>query len=46
MFYLHSRSKRFIDPFLGAILDTALTPDDDDLFLSNLVDTPILALHG
>lgn len=46
MSYLHSRSKRFLDPSLGAILDTAFTPDDDDLFLSNLVDTPILALHG
>lgn len=28
------------------MLDTALTPDDNDLFMSNLVDTPILAIHG
>ncbi|KAF7983084.1 hypothetical protein HWV62_24005 [Athelia sp. TMB] len=41
-----SRSGRFVDPLLRAILDTALTPDDNDLFMSNLVDTPILAIHG
>ena len=40
------RSGRFIDPLLRAILDTALTPDDNDLFMSNLVNTPILAIHG
>ncbi|CDO76522.1 hypothetical protein BN946_scf184750.g2 [Trametes cinnabarina] len=31
---------------IRAILDSSLTPDDNDLFLSNLVDTPILAIHG
>ncbi|KAI6117595.1 hypothetical protein EDD16DRAFT_1520024 [Pisolithus croceorrhizus] len=41
-----SRFSHFIDPFLRAILETSLTPDDNDLFLSNLVGTPILALHG
>ncbi|KIM87649.1 hypothetical protein PILCRDRAFT_815224 [Piloderma croceum F 1598] len=41
-----SRSQHFIDPSLRAILDTALTGDDNDLFMSNLVDTPILAIHG
>ncbi|KAF7295253.1 hypothetical protein MIND_01064200 [Mycena indigotica] len=41
-----SRSAHFIDPAVRAILETSLTPDDNDLFLSNLVDTPILALHG
>jgi pimeloyl-ACP methyl ester carboxylesterase len=41
-----SRSGRFLDPALRAILEAALTPDDNDLFLSNLVDTPILAIHG
>lgn len=40
------RSGRFMDPSLRAILDTTLTPDDNDLFMSNLVDTPILAIHG
>ncbi|KAH9925275.1 uncharacterized protein B0H18DRAFT_1170833 [Fomitopsis serialis] len=33
-------------PFLRAILETALTPDDNDLFLSNLAHTRILAIHG
>jgi len=28
------------------ILESSLTPDDNDLFISNLVDTPILAIHG
>ena len=35
-----------MDPSLRAILDSSLTPDDNDLFLTNLVDTPILAIHG
>ncbi|KAF8503727.1 hypothetical protein F5888DRAFT_1864250, partial [Russula emetica] len=42
----HSRSAHFIDPFLRAILESSFTPDDNDLFLSNLVDTPSLVLHG
>ncbi|KAF9459360.1 hypothetical protein BDZ94DRAFT_1199681 [Collybia nuda] len=41
-----SRSAHFIDPALRAILEASLTPDDNDLYLSNLVDTPILAIHG
>ncbi|KAI6129123.1 hypothetical protein EV401DRAFT_2194488 [Pisolithus croceorrhizus] len=41
-----SRFTHFVDPFLRAVLETSLTPDDNDLFLSNLVGTPILALHG
>ncbi|KAJ7285998.1 hypothetical protein C8J57DRAFT_1286459 [Mycena rebaudengoi] len=41
-----SRSAHFIDPFHRAILESSLTPDDNDLFLSNLVDTPVLAIHG
>lgn len=41
-----SRFSHFADPFLRAVLETSLTPDDNDLFLSNLVGTPILALHG
>ncbi|PPQ70920.1 hypothetical protein CVT24_009982 [Panaeolus cyanescens] len=41
-----SRSGHFIDPSLRAILESSLTPDDNDLHLSNLVDTPLLAIHG
>ncbi|GLB35159.1 putative prolyl oligopeptidase family protein [Lyophyllum shimeji] len=41
-----SRSGHYIDPALRAILESSLTPDDNDLHLSNLVDTPILAIHG
>ena len=40
------RSAHFIDPAFRVILDTSLTADDNDLFLTNLVDTPILAVHG
>ncbi|PPQ78159.1 hypothetical protein CVT25_015492 [Psilocybe cyanescens] len=41
-----ARSGHFIDPTLRSILDSSLTPDDNDLHLSNLVDTPTLAIHG
>ncbi|KAI0075479.1 hypothetical protein K474DRAFT_1691814 [Panus rudis PR-1116 ss-1] len=41
-----SRSAHFIDPAIRAILESSLTPDDNDLFMSNLVDTPIFAIHG
>ncbi|KAJ7771786.1 hypothetical protein B0H16DRAFT_1772103, partial [Mycena metata] len=41
-----SRSGHFIDPAARAILESSLTPDDNDLFLSNLVDMPVLAIHG
>ncbi|KAH7927722.1 hypothetical protein BV22DRAFT_255973 [Leucogyrophana mollusca] len=41
-----SRSAHFIDPSLRAILESSFTPDDNDLFMSNLVDTPILSIHG
>jgi len=41
-----SRSAHFIDPSLRAILDSSLTADDNDLFVTNLVDTPVLAIHG
>ncbi|KAH8102881.1 hypothetical protein BXZ70DRAFT_1006072 [Cristinia sonorae] len=43
---VQSRSAHYIDPTLRAILETALTPDDNDLFLSNLVNTKVLAIHG
>ncbi|KAJ8596145.1 hypothetical protein M405DRAFT_871487, partial [Rhizopogon salebrosus TDB-379] len=41
-----SRFTHFIDPALRAILETSLLPDDNDLFLSNLAYTPVLAIHG
>ncbi|KAJ8699615.1 hypothetical protein PTI98_002711 [Pleurotus ostreatus] len=41
-----SRSAHYMDPALRAILQGTLTPDDNDLFLSNLVDMPVLAIHG
>lgn len=44
--HAHLRSAHFLDPGVRAILETALTPDDNDLFLSNLVNTPVLAIHG
>ncbi|TBU28927.1 hypothetical protein BD311DRAFT_757466 [Dichomitus squalens] len=44
--WVQSRSAHYIDPALRALLDSSLTPDDNDLFLSNLADTPILAIHG
>ncbi|KAI0798096.1 hypothetical protein C8Q75DRAFT_34633 [Abortiporus biennis] len=41
-----SRGAHFVDPTLRAILESSLTADDNDLFVRNLVDTPILAIHG
>ncbi|KAK0197474.1 hypothetical protein F5146DRAFT_48465 [Armillaria mellea] len=41
-----SRSAHFMDPILLSVLETSLTPDNNDLFLMNLVDTPVLAIHG
>ncbi|KAH7927731.1 hypothetical protein BV22DRAFT_1110944 [Leucogyrophana mollusca] len=41
-----SRSAHFVDPSLRAILESSFTPDDNDLFMSNLVDTPVLSIHG
>ncbi|KII88901.1 hypothetical protein PLICRDRAFT_175154 [Plicaturopsis crispa FD-325 SS-3] len=41
-----SRSAHYIDPALRAILDSSLTADDNDLFLTNIVHKPILAIHG
>jgi hypothetical protein len=40
------RFAHFIDPALRAVLETSLLPDDNDLFLSNLAHTPVLAIHG
>ncbi|KAM5531823.1 hypothetical protein V8D89_014522 [Ganoderma adspersum] len=44
--WVQSRSAHYVDPALRAILDSSLTPDDNDLFLSNLAAMPILAIHG
>ncbi|KAI0332093.1 hypothetical protein GY45DRAFT_1321394 [Cubamyces sp. BRFM 1775] len=44
--WVQSRSAHYVDPAVRAILHSSLTPDDNDLFLSNLVDTPVLAVHG
>ena len=41
-----SRSGHFIDASLRSILESALQPDDNDLFLTNLVSTPLMAIHG
>ncbi|KAH9946364.1 uncharacterized protein BXZ73DRAFT_37690 [Epithele typhae] len=44
--WVMSRSAHYVDPGLRAVLDSSLTPDDNDLFLTNVVHTPILAIHG
>ncbi|KZT44181.1 hypothetical protein SISSUDRAFT_1068603 [Sistotremastrum suecicum HHB10207 ss-3] len=36
----------FIDPSLRGILDSSSTYDDNDLYLSNVADMKILAIHG
>ncbi|KAF8510217.1 hypothetical protein BU17DRAFT_55579 [Hysterangium stoloniferum] len=41
-----SRGSHFIDPSHAGILFASLAPDDNDLFMSNLVDTQIMAIHG
>ncbi|KAJ3788745.1 hypothetical protein GGU10DRAFT_345240, partial [Lentinula aff. detonsa] len=41
-----SHSAHFADPFLQAILQTSLTPDDNDLFVGNLHGKDVLAIHG
>ncbi|KAF9475666.1 hypothetical protein BDN70DRAFT_996247 [Pholiota conissans] len=41
-----ARSRHFIDPALLSILETSLTPDDNDLHITNLVDIPMLVIHG
>jgi hypothetical protein len=40
------RSARYIDPALHAILETSLTPDDEDLFATNVMNKPVLVVHG
>ena len=43
---IQSHSAHYIDPALRAVLESAYTPDDNDLFLSNIAHLPILAVHG
>lgn len=35
-----------MDPSLRGILDSSAAFDDNDLYLSNVIDTRILAIHG
>ncbi|WRT66336.1 uncharacterized protein IL334_003291 [Kwoniella shivajii] len=44
--YTELVSKHFADPSLMGILTSSLTPYNNDLYLSNLVDIPILVIHG
>lgn len=43
-----SRFAHFADPALRAVLESSLTPDDNDLFMSNVAGSgmPVLAIHG
>ncbi|KZV67959.1 hypothetical protein PENSPDRAFT_32803 [Peniophora sp. CONT] len=43
---IQSHSAHYVDPALRGVLESAYTPDDNDLFLSNLAHHPILAVHG
>lgn len=40
------RSAHFIDPALRGILESSLTPDDNDIFLTNVINKPVLVIHG
>ena len=40
------RAGHYVDPSLRAVLESSLTPDDNDLFMSNVARKPILAIHG
>jgi len=40
------RGAHFVDPSLRAILESSLTPDDNDLHVTNLAQTQVLAVHG
>lgn len=42
----HSHGSHFIDHSLRFVLESALMPDDNDLFTTNLAGMPILAVHG
>ncbi|KAL1691452.1 hypothetical protein GGG16DRAFT_53664 [Schizophyllum commune] len=40
------RGAHYADPALNGILDASFAADDNDLFLTNLADIPIYAIHG
>ncbi|KAL1709962.1 hypothetical protein EV121DRAFT_275862 [Schizophyllum commune] len=40
------RGAHYADPAMNGILDASFTADDNDLFLTNLADIPIYAIHG
>lgn len=42
----HSHGSHFIDHSLRSVLESALMPDDNDLFATNLAGMPLLAIHG
>ena len=42
----HSHGSHFIDHSLRSVLESALMPDDNDLFVTNVAGMPLLALHG
>ncbi|WVW83889.1 hypothetical protein I302_105911 [Kwoniella bestiolae CBS 10118] len=44
--YTELTSKHYADPALLGILSSSLSPYNNDLYLSNLVDIPILVIHG
>ncbi|WVF71435.1 hypothetical protein IAT40_006239 [Kwoniella sp. CBS 6097] len=44
--YTELISTHFADPALMGILSSSLCPYNNDLYLSNLVDIPILVIHG
>ncbi|TFL01448.1 hypothetical protein BDV98DRAFT_593331 [Pterulicium gracile] len=41
-----SRSQRYTDPALQAVLETSLTADNNELFLTNLVNKQVMGIHG
>lgn len=40
------RSQRYTDPALQAVLETSLTADNNELFLTNLVNKQVMGIHG
>ncbi|OCF36867.1 hypothetical protein I316_01464 [Kwoniella heveanensis BCC8398] len=44
--YTETTSTHYADPALVGILSSSLAPYNNDLYLSNLVDIPILIIHG
>ncbi|OCF74661.1 hypothetical protein I204_05041 [Kwoniella mangroviensis CBS 8886] len=44
--YTEQTSRHYADPSLMGILSSSLSPFNNDLYLSNLVNIPILVIHG